>query len=344
MIRIAFEEMQRAIHAALVNAGMRERDAEICARVHTESTCDGVNSHGINRVARFVDYLDKGWVNPDGARTRVKQFGAIEVCDGYRGPGILNALSATDRAIEIADTQGVGIVAMRNATHWMRGGTYGWHAAECGYIAICWTNTESCMPGWGGKNTRVGNNPFVMAVPRERGHIVLDMAMSQYSYGKLQATRLKGKNMPFPAGFDSDGKLTAEPGPIEASMRILPMGYWKGSGFAIMLDVLAAVLSEGLATNGIDEIQQGSCTGCSQVFIVIDPRKLGGEAFTNHVADGVADYVNTSALAEGSDEVLYPGQSAMRTRLEQRQHGIAVDDGIWADVLALAERRASPRP
>ncbi|MBC8932699.1 2,3-diketo-L-gulonate reductase, partial [Escherichia coli] len=69
-------------------------------------------------------------------------------------------------------------------------------------------------------------------------------------------------------------------------------------------------LSEGLATNGIDEIQQGSCTGCSQVFIVIDPRKLGGEAFTNHVADGVADYVNTSALAEGSDEVLYPGQSA----------------------------------
>ncbi|PFH28770.1 3-dehydro-L-gulonate 2-dehydrogenase [Burkholderia sp. JKS000303] len=342
MTRIAFEEMQRAIHAALVNAGMRERDAGICARVHTESTCDGVNSHGINRVARFVDYLDKGWVNVDGARECVKQFGAIEVCDGHRGPGILNALSATDRAIEIADAQGVGIVAMRNATHWMRGGTYGWYAAERGYIAICWTNTEACMPGWGGKNTRVGNNPFVMAVPRAQGHIVLDMAMSQYSYGKLQATRLKGRNMPFPAGFDSDGKLTAEPGPIEASMRILPMGYWKGSGFAIMLDVLAAVLSEGLATNGIDAIQQGSCTGCSQVFIVIDPRKLGGEAFTNHVADGVADYVNTSELAEDSREVLYPGQSALRTRIAQRRDGIVVDDGIWADVLALAERRATP--
>lgn len=121
-------------------------------------------------------------------------------------------------------------------------------------------------------------------------------------------------------------------------MRILPMGYWKGSGFAIMLDVLAAVLSEGLATNGIDAVQQGSCTGCSQVFILIDPRKLGGEAFTNEVADGVADYVTTSEVAEDSDEVLYPGQSALRTRIEQRRHGVAVDDGIWADVLALAQR------
>ncbi|AKM03106.1 3-dehydro-L-gulonate 2-dehydrogenase [Burkholderia pyrrocinia] len=338
MIRIPFEELQGAIYLALLNAGMNEHDAGVCARVHAEATCDGVNSHGINRVARFVDYVRKGWVNLQGAPTPVKRFGAIEILDGNRGPGILNALSVTERAMAIADEQGVGIVALRNTTHWMRGGTYGWHAADRGYIAICWTNTESCMPGWGAKKPRVGNNPFVMAVPRDKGPIVLDMAMSQYSYGKLQATRLKGKNMPFPAGFDSEGKLTVEPGPIEASMRILPMGYWKGSGFAIMLDVLAAVLSEGLATNGIDAVQQGSCTGCSQVFILIDPRKLGGEAFTNEVADGVADYVNTSELAEDSDEVLYPGQSALRTRIEQRRHGVAVDDGIWADVLALAQR------
>ncbi|WP_105133356.1 3-dehydro-L-gulonate 2-dehydrogenase [Burkholderia sp. BE12] len=340
MARVSFDEMQGAIQLALLNAGMNERDAGICARVHAESTCDGVNSHGINRVARFVDYVRKGWVNLAGAPAPVKQFGAIEILDGNRGPGILNALSATERAMEIADAQGVGIVALRNTTHWMRGGTYGWHAADRGYIAICWTNTESCMPGWGGRNPRVGNNPFVMAVPREKGHIVLDMAMSQYSYGKLQATRLKGNNMPFPAGFDSEGKLTVEPGPIEASMRILPMGYWKGSGFAILLDVLAAVLSEGIATNGIDAVQQGSCTGCSQIFILIDPRKLGGEAFTNTVADSVADYVNGSEHAEDSGEVLYPGQSALRTRIEQKQHGIAVDDGIWAEVCSLAQAGA----
>ena len=84
------------------------------------------------------------------------------------------------------------------------------------------------------------------------------------------------------------------------------------------LQTLAAVLSEGLATNDIDKIKQGSCTGCSQVFIVIDPRQLGGEEFTDKVADGVADYVNSSTPAEKSKEVLYPGQSTARIRQDHR--------------------------
>jgi 3-dehydro-L-gulonate 2-dehydrogenase len=192
------------------------------------------------------------------------------------------------------------------------------------------------MPAWGGKDTRLGNNPFVMAVPRPKGHVVLDMAMSQYSYGKLQNTRLKGRSMPFPAGFDSEGHLTSEPGPVEASMRILPMGYWKGSGFAILLDLLAAVLSEGAPTNAIDKIQRGSCTGCSQIFMLIDPRQLGGEEFTAQLADSVVDSVHGSVLAEDSTHVLYPGENALETRLRQRADGITVDDGVWQEVLALA--------
>jgi len=339
MARVPFAEMQDSIAAAFVNAGMNLNDAQLCARIHTESSCDGVNSHGVNRVARFVDYAAKGWVNLKGRPELVRQVGAIEVYDGQRAPGILNALFATDRAMQVAGEQGVGIVALRNTTHWMRGGTYGWRAADRGYVAISWTNTESCMPAWGAKDTRLGNNPFVIAAPRKKGNVVLDMAMSQFSYGKLQATRLKGKNMPFPAGFDKHGTLTNEPGPVEESMRILPMGYWKGSGFAIMLDLLAAVLSEGSPTNAIDKIQQGSCTGCSQVFILIDPSKLGGETFTDQVADSVIDYLHGSAIAENSTEVLYPGESALRNRNEQFAKGIAVDDGVWKEVLALAERK-----
>ena len=335
MVRVSFSEMHRVIRTAFVKAGMNAADADICARIHTESTCDGVNSHGLNRVARFVDYVAKGWVNLNGKPSLVKQLSAIEIYDGDRGPGILNALFATERAMKIAAGQGVGIVALRNTTHWMRGGAYGWHAANHGYVAISWTNTESCMPAWGGKDIRLGNNPFVIAVPRQSGHLVLDMAMSQYSYGKLQVTRLKGRMMPFPAGFDSNGVLTNEPGPIEASMRILPMGYWKGSGLAIMLDLLAAILSEGLPTNAIDKIQQGSCTSCSQVFIVVDPRQLGGGAFTAQVADSVVSYLHSSALAEDSKEVLYPGESALRTRNEQLANGIAVDESVWSEVLAL---------
>ena len=335
-MRIPFETMCETITQAFVKAGMHPEDASVCARVHTESSCDGVYSHGLNRVARFVDYLQRGWVDAAAKPIEVKKLGVIEIYDGQRGPGILNALFATDRAMTIAAGHGIGVVTLRNTTHWMRGGSYGWKAAEEGYVAICWTNTESCMPAWGGKNIRLGNNPFVMAVPRQKGHIVLDMAMSQYSYGKLQVTRLKGEQLPYPGGFDADGRLTSEPGAIEQTMRILPTGYWKGSAFAIVLDTLAAVLSEGLATNGIDKIQRGSCTGCSQVFIIIDPRQLCGAEFSNRVADGVAEYVNGSIPAEGVGSVRYPGESTLQKRLEQREKGILVDEGVWAEVQKLA--------
>ncbi len=213
MTRIAFDLMQEVVTEAFVKAGMTPAEAAICAKVHTESSCDGVYSHGLNRVARFVDYLQRGWVVADAKPERVKTLGAIEIYDGKQGPGILNALFATDRAMELAAEQGVGIVALRNTTHWMRGGSYGWRAADKGFAAISWTNTESCMPAWGGKNPRLGNNPFVMAVPRKKGHIVLDMAMSQYSYGKLQVTRLKGEQLPYPGGFDAEGNLTTERAP-----------------------------------------------------------------------------------------------------------------------------------
>jgi 3-dehydro-L-gulonate 2-dehydrogenase len=175
-------------------------------------------------------------------------------------------------------------------------------------------------------------------VPRSSGHIVLDMAMSQYSYGKLQVTRLKGEQLPYPGGFDAAGNLTAEPGPIEQSMRLLPIGYWKGSGFAILLDTLAAVLAEGLATHEIDQAGRGSCGGCSQVFIAVDPVKLGGATFTDQVANGVVDHVHSSTPAEHSSGTRYPGESALRTRADHRRNGIVVDDGVWADVLALAGR------
>ena len=171
--------------------------------------------------------------------------------------------------MDLAGAHGVGIVALRNTTHWMRGGAFGWRAAEAGRIAIAWTNTEACMPAWVASTAGLGNNPFVIAVPRDEGPVVLDMAMSQYSYGKLQVTRLKGERLPYPGGFDSDGVLTDDPGAIEKSMRILPTGFWKGSGLAIMLDLVAAILSEGLATYGIDEVEREAapgarrCSSCS---------------------------------------------------------------------------------
>lgn len=337
MLRIPLATMQDVVSSAFIKAGMNAEDARLCARIHCESSCDGVYSHGLNRVPRFVDFLQRGWVDAQAKPVCVKKLGALEIYDGQRGPGILNAFYALNRAMELAAEQGVAIVSLRNTTHWMRGGTYGWHAADKGYASICWTNTESVMPAWGGKNPSIGNNPLVMAVPRAKGHLVLDMAMSQYSYGKLQVTRLKGEQLPYPGGFDHAGNLTSEPGPIEESMRILPAGYWKGSGLAILLDTLAAVLSEGLPSNAIDQVKAGSCTGCSQVFILIDPSQMGGAALSNQIADSVAASINQTTPDNPQRPVTWPGESTARIRQDHLQNGVIVDPGVWAEVLTLAD-------
>ncbi|AUH64967.1 3-dehydro-L-gulonate 2-dehydrogenase [Paracoccus zhejiangensis] len=337
-MRVPFDTVADTIEAAFRRAGMAPDKARICARIHAESSRDGVASHGLNRVPRFVDYLQRGWVDAGAEPALARRVGPIEIWDGRRGPGVLNALAATDRALAIAAEQGCGIVALRNTTHWMRGGAYGWRAAEAGKILIAWTNTESVMPAWGGTDARIGNNPLVIALPGTPDHapLVLDMAMSQYSYGKLEVTRQQGRQLPYPGGFDSAGELTTDPAAIEATRRILPTGLWKGAGLSIVLDVLAAALSEGLATDGIDKVGEGSCTGCSQIYMGFDPETLGSADHLRETLAGMARHLASSTPAEAGRGVTYPGQNTRRMRAENLQDGVPVDEKVWAEVQALA--------
>ena len=100
--------------------------------------------------------------------------------------------------IELAKEFGIGCVALGNTNHWLRGGSYGWQAAEAGCVGICWTNTQPNMPAWGARDRRIGNNPFIMAVPREGGHVVVDIAMAQFSYGQMDNKALRGEMLPVP--------------------------------------------------------------------------------------------------------------------------------------------------
>jgi len=338
MPRIPFTELRDTIRTAFERAGMPPDKAAACARIHAESSLDGVNSHGLNRVERFVDYIHRGWVDVRSEAVPVQAMGSLEIWDGRLGPGVLNAVRAMERATDIARRDGMGIVALRNTTHWMRGGTYGWQAADAGCMAICWTNTESCMPAWGARSECIGNNPFIVAVPREEGHLVLDMAMSQYSYGRLQVTRLKGERLPFPGGFDAEGELTDDPGTIEATRRILPTGFWKGSGLAVMLDLVAAILSGGRTTAEVDRLGKGSCGSCCQVFIAFDPQQGHAPASIEAAVEGTIRQLHAAVPADPRQPVRYPGERTLLTRAENLAHGVPVDSGVWDAVRRLAGR------
>ena len=204
-IRIQALQMEAEFTHILLMHGFSEDKARLCASVFTGNSVDGILSHGVNRFSLFIKYVIKGLIAADAEPELVCSAGTVEQWDGKIGPGPLNAIKCTNRAMELARNSGMGCVSLRNTNHWMRGGTYGWQAAKAGFVFIGWTNTVGLMPAWGASDHKLGNNPLVIAVPYGDEAIVLDMAMSQYSYGKMETKRLAHSMLEYPGGYNSSG-------------------------------------------------------------------------------------------------------------------------------------------
>lgn len=319
--RVPFATLHETLAAVLVEEGFSGARADACALLFAEASRDGVHSHGLDRFPRFIRSIRNGSVDPHAEPERVGGRAAFERWDGRRGPGPLNARSSMSRAIELAREFGIGCVALRETNHWMRAGSYGWQAADAGLIGICWTNTLPNLPPWGSDLPLLGNNPLVIAVPRAEGHVVLDMAVSQFSYGALEGYAARGAELPVDGGFDSSGELTRDAAKVLASARPLPIGFWKGSGLALLLDMVAATLADGRATHQVGADPERE-TGLSQLFLAIDPGLDGGGAAAAVAGRIVSDL--------GRDpRTRYPGMGALRERERSLREGVMVDEEIW---------------
>lgn len=334
-MRIDYELMKSTFKSLLMSKGFDAVIAEEAAVMFTDNSCDGVASHGLNRFPRVLSHIDQGFIKVNAKPEVVHQLGAIEVVDGHMGLGLTNAQFCMSRAIKMAKKQGIGCVAIRNNNHWMRGATYGHQAAKAGMIGICFTNTCPNMPAWGALDNRLGNNPLVIAVPHDDGAIVLDMAMSQFSYGKMEALALDNQQLPIVGGYDAHGHLTKEPQDILDSGRILPTGFWKGSGLSMVLDLLATVLSGGDSTKNIGERPEEY--GVSQVFIAIDPSKTdSAETIATKVEETIA-YIHASEPIGEGQSIYYPGEGSSLRRQVNMREGIPVNERIWRTIMQSLE-------
>ena len=269
-MRIKYEDLIEMLQNILLKYNVNDSDSLEVATMFAQNSLDGIYSHGANRFPVFIDAIKKGHVLVGNKLILEDSFGGFERWNGNQGIGILNAKASMNRALELSKENGIGIVALNNTNHWMRGGAYGWQAADSGMIGICWTNTNPNMPAWGGIEPRIGNNPLVISVPKSNGkHIVLDMAMSQFAYGKIEDMRMKKLQLPVHGGFDTNGNLTTDPAEIESTGRVLPTGYWKGSGLSILIDLVGSILAKGRSVKDIGDLQAEY--GITQIFIAINP-------------------------------------------------------------------------
>ena len=128
MQNITYAQMRETLQRLFLKYGLPRDRTEICSEIITESTFDGIFSHGINMVPGFMDRIQRGLIAVEAEPNRTARSGVIEQWDGKCGIGIYNARAATLRAMEIAENQGIGCVALRNTNHWFRAGSYGWQA------------------------------------------------------------------------------------------------------------------------------------------------------------------------------------------------------------------------
>src|SRR5690625_659741 len=333
-MRVKYEEMKDEFKRVLLKEGFSEQAANEAAKIFADNSLDGVYSHGVNRFVRVIEFIEKGYINPSAVPEKVSTLGALERWDGNLALGVLTARKCMDRAMELATDYGIGCVALRNTNHWMRGGEYGWQAANNEFIGICWTNTLPNMPAWGAKDRRIGNNPIILAIPRKDGPVVVDMAMSQFSYGKIEKYRMEGKELPVSGGYDSEGNLTKNPKAIEETWRVLPIGYWKGSGLSILLDLIASMLADGNTTNDIGKLGEDEYA-ISQVFIAISKEKLGNSLELEKRVNESIQYIKDSELISSEHEVYYPGERTMRTREKNTLLGIPVEKEVWDKIKSL---------
>lgn len=333
LVRLSFDDIVSELTRVLEALGFAPERARRSATLFAETHQDGVTSHGLNRFPRFVKQIKAGIVRPDAEPVKVASFGPWEQWDGQLGPGNLNATIATERAVALAREHGLGLVALRNTNHWMRGGTYGWQATAAGVAFVGWTNTWPNMPPWGTVSSKLGNTPVIIAIPRGDEPVVLDVAMSQFSYGKMEMQQLRGEMLPMPGGFDTHGQLSSDPVEILKSQRPLPIGYWKGAGLSMVFDMLGAILASGKTTHEIG--QQRDEYGLSQIFLCIDVARAGGDGAVSRVVTAVAEDVHAAVPAGDGGPGRYPGEGVLRVRAENRRLGIPVDDAVWAEIQRL---------
>lgn len=336
MRRVPFDDLRERVQEILTGLGLPAERAVLSARLTAEADRDGVRTHGIARLPRFVEMVQLGSVDISAEPESVAAFGALERWDGHLGPGNLAAHAAMNRACELAKEHGVGAVALANTTHWMRAGSYGWQAADLGLAALCWTNTMPNLPAWGTTEPVLGNNPLVVAIPRPASgaHIVLDFAMSQFSYGTLSAYARHGELLPVPGGWDEQGELTRDPAAIERTQRALPIGFWKGSGLSFVLDVLAAMLSGGRSTHEItpEPLRE---TGLSQVFLAVAPESVNTMESMELAAAGAIEALHQAQPNEAGKTPRYPGENTLRVRQDSMTNGVLVEDAVWDALLHL---------
>lgn len=323
-------------------AGATATEAACVADRLVEANLMGHDSHGVIRIPQYLTAIDKGEIVPGAQFEIVAETAASAVIDGHWGFGQMIAVQAARIAAEKARSSGLAAVTVRQANHIGRLGSYVEDIAREGMIGLMFCNNHGSgviVAPWGGKRPRLGTSPLAAAVPLspridtapdggtapDLHALVLDMTTSVVAEGKVRVKRNRGESTPPGWIIDNEGRATTNPNDLYGPPRggILPVGGrsgHKGHGLNIVVDLLSGALSGAGTTR-----RPGARLGNSFLLLALDIEQFVPAAQFIDAVNGLARFVKSSALMEGFEEIVLPGEIEQREADKRRAAGVFVE-------------------
>ena len=338
---IAQAPLRNFATAIFERGGSEAGEARLVADHLVDANMAGHDSHGVGMIPTYVRHLDAGLVAPNTPAELVRDDGAILVFDGHRGYGCRAAGGAMAAAIDRCRDTGVVVVGLRRAHHIGRVGAFGEQAIAAGFVSVHFVNVTDHAPSvapWGGADGRYVTNPVCVAVPgtETTPPVVLDMATSKIAAGKVRVALNKGEQLPPDTVIDADGRPSTDPAVIFSTPRgaLLPIGEHKGSGLALICEILAGALTGGGTIHDENTREDGIIN--NMLAFIVDPVRLVDGDWMGTEIDRLIAYVKRSPPADPDVPVMVAGEPEIAARIARDRDGIVIDDTMWSGIVEAA--------
>ena len=335
MRTVAAPRLATLVAAIMRGIGCNADEAQAVATRLVDANCVGHESHGVIRVAKYLDWVRDGTLRPNTAPTLVVDTATLAIVDGNRGFGQVIGEYATRLGIAKAATTGIAMIGLRNCGHLGRVGEWAEMAAGEGQVSLHFLNTSGAqrVAPFGGSDRRLSTNPISIGVPIEGGDpVILDVTTSTVAEGKLMVALNKGEQVPDGWIIDRDGLPTTDPKAFYDGGALLTIGAHKGSGLSIVTDLLAGALSTGRSSDPTDTVLRNN-----MLSIYIAPAVYAPEGAVAREAARFVAWVKASPPRKRGEPVQAPGDVERRLRAERARSGVPIDDKTWSDLLDAAK-------
>lgn len=322
-----------------VNEGVPKEDAYIVADSLVEADLTNVSSHGVTRVKMYIDSIRNGGTAAKADIKIINAFPSGVLLNAGSCLGIVAGYKAVQMAIKKAKENGIGIANIAHSNHCGSLAYYGKKAAKENVILICTTNAPSTMVPWGSREKYFGTNPICITIPTNDDPIILDMATSVVARGKILLAEKEGASIPEGWAIDTEGKPTTN---AAAALKgsVLPFGGPKGSGIAMMVDILSGILSGSAFGIHMNDpfANKDKCMETGHCFIAIDVAQIRNiEGFLNDI-DIMVSEIKGLQPVEGVDEIFVPGELEFNSRNNKLKEGINIPKAVFEELMVFANQ------